>query len=351
MARDLPSDDDAPPSLREQTGDLLTNLQFVTYTTVVVLLLALGYLWPRMFITVPTGSHGVMYRYFAGGTVTDRVWGEGLHVIPPWDHLTLYESRLQQRSLHFDVLSDEGLNLGVTISVKFRPYVEMLGYLHRDIGPDYFERLIEPDIQAHVRRTFGNRAAHEIYASANDLLPELRRVPELARIADSPDMPETPYVHIQEIKLVDIELPQIVQAAIADKYRQEQLMLEYRYKLEREEQEAQRKRTEAGGIRDYNRIIGELSPDVLRWRDLDATVQLASSPNSKVLVLGGSAAGSSLLFNVGGGESTPPPAPSAANVAPSVAAEKVDPAKPAPAKPEATKTSPPQVQPAPPTPR
>lgn len=321
---DIAIEGEVSPGWRERTGDLLSNLQFVAYTVLIVLLLVLGFLWPRMFITVPTGSHGVMYRYFAGGTVTDRVWGEGLHIIAPWDNLMLYETRLQQRALHFDVLSDEGLDLGVTISVRYRPYVEILGYLHQDVGPDYFERLIQPDIQAHVRRTFGNRPAHEIYSSANDLLLELRRVPELARLGESQDMPEMPYVHIQEIKLVDIELPGIVQAAIADKYRQEQLMLEYRYKLEREEQEAQRKRTEAGGIRDYNRIIGELSPDVLRWRDLDATSQLATSPSSKVLVLGGgSASGTSLLFNVGGASD---PAPSAAALT------------------EAAKLSPPQAQ-------
>lgn len=85
-------------------------------------------------------------------------------------------------------------------------------------------------------------------------------------------------------------------------------MLEYRYKLEREQQEAERKRTEAGGIRDYNSIIGELSPDVLRWRDLDATSELARSSNAKVLVLGGSGGSTPLMFNVGDGGGAPAPA-------------------------------------------
>lgn len=312
-------DEEQPrPTVRERLDELLARVQYVTYTAVVVVLLAIGFLWPRMFITVPTGSQGVMFRHFAGGTVTDQSWGEGLHIIPPWDRLTLYEVRLQQRTLRFDVLSDEGLNLRVAIAVRFRPNSELLGYLHRDIGPDYFERMIQPDIQAHVRRTFGHRPAHEIYASANDLLLELLRVPSLGRL-DEADGESVPYVQIQEIRLVDIELPKIVEAAIAEKYRQEQLMLEYRYKLEREQQEAERKRTEASGIRDYNLIVGDLSPDVLRWRDLDATAELARSPNAKVLVLGGSAAGSSLLFNVGG-DPAAPPAATAPPAAPAVPA-------------------------------
>ncbi|MFY0534446.1 prohibitin family protein [Nannocystis pusilla] len=311
---------DGRSPLREWSEKTLGQVEYLTYITLVVALLLLGFLWPRMFITVPTGSQGVMYRYFAGGTVTDRVWGEGLHIIPPWDHLTLYEVRLQQKTLNFDVLSDEGLNLQVSVSVKFRPYSDMLGHLHRDIGPDYFERVIKPDIQAHVRRTFGDRSAHKIYSSANDLMLELRRISALSRKELGDGDEKKPYAQIQELDLIDLELPDAVLAAIAERYRQEQLTLEYRHRLEREEAEAQRKRTEASGIRDYNTIIGELSPDVLRWRDLEATSELAKSTNSKVVVLGGgSGSSSSLLFNVGGESTTVSPSTSASSASASSA--------------------------------
>jgi len=311
--------DDRSP-FREWSEKTLGQLEYLTYTALVVVLLSLGFLWPRMFITIPTGSQGVMYRYFAGGTVTDRVWGEGLHIIPPWDHLTLYEVRLQQKTLQFDVLSDEGLNLQVDVSVKFRPDSDMLGHLHRDIGPDYFERIIKPDIQAHVRRALGDRPAYKIYSSANDLMLELRRISALGRDELGDGEEEKPYVQIQELELVDLELPEVVLTAIAERHRQEQLTLEYRHRLEREEAEAQRKRTEASGIRDYNAIIGELSPDVLRWRDLEATSELAKATNSKVLVLGGGAgSSSSLLFNVGGDSTTVSPPASASPASESAA--------------------------------
>lgn len=91
-----------------------------------------------------------------------KVRDEGLHVIPPWDRLTPYEVRLKQSSIHFKVLSDEGLSLGVQVVVRYRPQEDMLGYLQRDIGPEYFERLIRPEVEAHIRRTFGGRPAHEI---------------------------------------------------------------------------------------------------------------------------------------------------------------------------------------------
>lgn len=301
---------DAAPAWRDRLDDALGRVQFATYLVLVVLLLALGLLWPRMFISIPTGSHGVMFRYFAGGTVVDQVWREGLQIVPPWDSLTLYESRLQQKLLRLNVLSEEGLELVVELSVRYRPYTEMLGHLHQDVGPEYFERMIEPDIAAHVRRLFGHRPAHELYASASDLLAELRRAPSLGRLAGDGEDSRV-YVHIQEINLLSIRLPELVQRAIAEKYRQEQLMLEYRYKLERETHEAERKRTEAGGIRDYNSIMGELSPDTLRWRELDVTAELAKSPSSKVVLMGGAGSHPSLLLNLGADQpaATPPATP------------------------------------------
>ncbi|MDI1475038.1 prohibitin family protein [Polyangium sp. y55x31] len=294
----------------------LRNVQFTAYTTLVMVLLALGFLWPRIFIVVPPGCHAVMYRFLAGGTVTNRVWGEGLNIIPPWDALTVYETRLQQRKLKFDVLSEEGLNLGVEVSIRYRPNKEMLGFLHQDIGTEYFERLIQPEVESHVRRTFGNRPAYEIYASSRDVLQELGQIPVLGRLEETGDeFSSRPYVIIQELKLVDIELPAIVESAIADKYKQEQLMLEYRYKLEREEKEAERKRTEAAGIRDYNIIASKVNPDLLRWRSIEATLDLAKAPNSKVVVLGGGH-GAQLLMNVEPAIEGGAPAASAASAAP-----------------------------------
>nr|QDA77049.1 membrane protease subunit stomatin/prohibitin-like protein [Jahnella sp. MSr9139] len=321
---------------REQIAEWLTRAQFVTYTVLVLSLITLAFLWPRMFITVPAGHNGVHYRYFSGGTDTERIRGEGLNIIAPWNKLFIYEIRIQQQMLHFDVLSGEGLDLGVEVSVRFRPRQDMLGHLHKDIGTDYFDRLVKPEIQAHVRRTFGGRPAHEIYSSSRDVLQELARIPVLGKLEETPDGNiARPYVEIQELKLVDIELPDVVEGAIAEKYRQEQLMLEYEYKLEREEKEAERKRTEAAGIRDYNLIASRVSPDLLRWRGVDATVELARSQNSKVVVIGGGQGGLPVILNLDGAGAAPaaPGAPAAATPAQGAPAAAPAAAAPAPAAP------------------
>lgn len=261
---------------------------------------------------IPSGSHGIMYRTFFGGTVTDRVWGEGLNIIPPWDNLTVYETRMQQQTIKIKILSEEGLDIGVEVSIRFRPLRESLGYLHRDIGTDYFHRLIRPEVESHIRRTMGTRPVYDTYATSHGVLQEISNVTPLARLDGNG---VKPYVQIYEVKIVDIDLPEIIESAIAEKYRQEQMMLEYKYKLEREAREAKRKRTEAAGIRDYNIIAEKVSPELLKWRGIEASLELAKaslelakSPNSKVVLLG-AGPGTQMLMNVDAMASTPVSAP------------------------------------------
>ena len=300
----MSADDELPDlerrRLRERLWSLSNRLQFTIYTVAFVVLIALVYVAPFMFIKIPTGYSGVMYRYFLGGTVTEKIWGEGLHVIPPWDTLTLYEIRLIEERIRFTILSEEGLDLGVEVSVRYRPNKDMLGFLHQDIGPDYYARLIKPEVEAHVRKTFGRRPAHEIYATQGDLLEEIRGISMLGRVDDAgEELTSRSFIQVQEIKIVDIDLPPIVEGYIAERYGQEQKMLEYEYRLLREEKEAERKRIEAAGIRDYNRIAASISHDLLRWRDIEATLALARSTNSKVVLLGAGASDTSLIFNLG----------------------------------------------------
>jgi regulator of protease activity HflC (stomatin/prohibitin superfamily) len=306
-APEIDSEVEVPLTFRQRLGNWLARAEFLLYLVLVLVLLAIGFLWQRMFVIIPSGSRGVMYRTLQGGTVTDRIWDEGLQIIPPWDKLIQYDVRLKQTTVTFKVLSDEGLSLGVQVVVRHRPHEELLGYLHRDIGSDYFETLIKPEVEAHIRRTFGGRPAHEIFASARDVLQEMGQFPLIGRseTGDKGVSPR-PYLYVQELKLVAIELPKIVEDSILEKYHQEQLMLAYRYRLEREEKEADRKRTEAAGIRDFNLIAGKVSPDMLRWRSIDATLELAKSTNSKLIILGGSEHGPLLSLNLA--DPLPPPA-------------------------------------------
>lgn len=299
-ATDNPDPLDAPkPTFSQRVSRWLTRVQFVLYTVLALCLFATSFLWSRMFLVVPPGHRGVMYRTIYGGTVTSESWPEGLHILPPWDKMYVYDLRLQRRVIDFEVLSDEGLTLGVQVVVRFRPQEEMLGFLQKDVGPSYFESLIQPEIESHIRRTFGGRPAHEVYASMRNLLQEVGQFPLIGRVEQSnTGTISRPYIYVQELKLTKISLPKIVEESILEKYREEQRMLAYRYKLEREQKEAERKRTEATGIRDFNMIA---RTDILRWRSIDAALELAKSNNSKVIVLGGSPNAMQMQLQVGDG--------------------------------------------------
>ena len=274
------------PDWRERPSDRIFNgfqrVSFFVYSVITVFILLMGILWPRVFILIGPGHHAVMYQPLQEGTLTspEDIYGEGIHVIFPWNQLYIYETRLQQKFIEFSMLSDEGLSLDIVVSVRYRATRDMLGFLHQDIGTDYYERLIRPKVESHVRQTLGHRPAYEIHSTAGDLIQALNGVTTLTRIGGSI---EAPYIIIQELELVNVALPPIVEQAIADRYRQEQLRHEYDDRLVREEKEAERKRIEARGIADYEDIIGD---DWLRWRDIEAVKALAASPNAKIILLG-----------------------------------------------------------------
>lgn len=301
---------------RDRLLDWLDELRFAIYATLLVVLLLVGFLWQSVFVTVPAGHHAVLFNRFWGGTNVKRVYGEGLHLMWPWSTLVPYESRLQVRTLSMQVLSQEGLGLDITVTVLFTPIVRNLGYLHRDLGPDFFDRLVKPSIIGHLRHTFGGRPAHEIYSSAREALQEISRVPLMARQADSSKgsgEPLTePYLRLEELRLTEITLPPALVTSINQKQQAEQRMLEYQYRLQEAEKEAERMRAEAAGIRDFNLIASKLSPDVLRWRGLQATLELAKSNNAKIIVMGGGQVGLPVNLNLIEQPAVTPAAPPAA---------------------------------------
>jgi hypothetical protein len=147
-----------------------------------------------------------------------------------------------------------------------------------------------------------------------DVLQEIGQFSMLGRFEKSGRGTDSnPYVYVQDLKLIIIELPKVVENAIVEKYHQEQLMLAYKYRLEREVKEAERKRTEATGIRDFNQIAGQ-NADILRWRSLEVASEYAKSPNSKFVIMGNGQSNPPLILNMGDGPSAAPTVPSPSTV-------------------------------------
>jgi regulator of protease activity HflC (stomatin/prohibitin superfamily) len=254
--------------------------------TVIALILLM---WNRVFITVQSGEAGVLFKRWSG-TVVDRVYPEGFWTIFPWDSMTKYNLRIQEQRHEFDVLSKQGLTIHIKISIRFRPDPNMIGVLHQKIGPNYIPYVLIPEVEAVIRRFFGQFNDEEIYTSKKAILEKI--------INDSTDQLSDKFIILDDLIVRKIEFPKTVQDAIQSKITQYHKFKEYEYRIEREKLEAERKVIEANGIDKYKRIISkDLTDDYLRWRGIEATNNLATSNNTKVIVIGSGKDGLPIILN------------------------------------------------------
>ncbi len=255
-----------------------------------IVLFVTVYFWPRIFIRIQPGHAGVLYRLFAGGTVVDKVYGEGLHVIAPWNHMTIYDVREHVTTREVKVLTAQGLPVTVTVVARFKPERDVLGVLQAGVGPDYAQKIVMPEVLATVRRVLGTYSFEEISQTKRSLIQKL--------LTDSLAQAQRRYVVIDSVLITRLSLPKFMNKAIETKLEQQQLAEAYTFRLERARKEAERKRIEAQGIKTYNTIISSsLNPDLLTWQGIQATRDLATSKNAKVVVIGSGRKGLPLILN------------------------------------------------------
>lgn len=256
-----------------------------------VLLMLVIFFWPRVVITIHSGESGVFYSLLFGGTDIDYAYPEGLHIILPWDVMTIYDTRVQTVLHEFSVLTNRGLPIGLKIAIRYRPELDMLGKLHQDVGPNYVQKIIIPQIESVLRKGIGEHQPEDIYTNKQGILTSL--------ILSAIEETGRKYVIIDDIIIRSLELPPTVQQAIEDKLVQEQILQTYLFKNQAEKEEAERKRIEAQGIHDYQAIISKtLDEKLLKWQGVQATLDLAKSNNSKIVIIGAGKEGLPLILNV-----------------------------------------------------
>ncbi|HZB93951.1 MAG TPA: prohibitin family protein [Stellaceae bacterium] len=264
-------------------------------------LLLIAVLSPRIFITIPAGHEGALFRRFQGGTDVEQAYDEGFHVIWPWDTMYTYDVRFQNQSYVFDAHTSDGLNLRADVAFRFRVVRRNVPLLHKYIGTDYVQKLILPSLGARVREEVSRHTPEEVYSTKRLEIQQrirdgMRREFEMDPEADTL-LQRVEFVEIDEIYLRDVELPESLQKSMIEKNQQQQMMLEYDYRIEREKKESERKRIEAEGIREFQDIVKDgITDRYLMWKGIDATLQLAQSPNAKVVIIGAGKTGLPILL-------------------------------------------------------
>jgi len=334
-----------PPQARSWWRFLGRHLPSFSVLLMASLLVA-TVLFPYIVITVPSGSVGVLWKRFNGydlycwcfvgrGTVLEprELRDEGLHLVWPWDKLYIYDLRLQSTTQTYNAITKDGVSVTVQITIRFQLLHNSIAVLHKFIGPQYLDSVVAPEIGSQAREVISQYSAEEVYRSRESIQDKIRNNSQRSLGAHlnslvQPSAMEQPdpkhyneflqdSIQILDTLVLSIELPPDIVSAINRQTEQFYQIQEYKFRVQREVEEAKRKQVEANGIAAFQRTVSQgISDSYLRWRGIEATLALAQSKNSKIVIIGSGKEGLPIILgnmdNSAPPGTEPSPAPGAA---------------------------------------
>ncbi len=272
----------------------MDNRKYLPVIVVVAIALIVVFsLSNSIFFTLQATERGVMFRRFSSVPLDKQnIKGPGFHIKAPWNDVFVYDVSENQIEETMDVLDKNGLNINVDVTVRFHPMYDSVGEIHETFQRDYIRRLVIPEVRSTVRQVMGRYTAEEIYSTKR---PEVEGSikKEAEEILGAPGN----NINMRALLIRSIALPEQIRQAIENKLEQEQEALAYEFRLEREKSEAERKRIAAEGEARANDIINSsLTNNLLKMRGIEATRELANSPNSKIIVVGSGKDGLPLIL-------------------------------------------------------
>ena len=257
-----------------------------------ILILAFAFLvGSKSLVTIGAGEAGVVFETLGEGVVTDEPpLSEGIQFILPWNSVVKYKVRQSTDTEKLDALSSNGLEIEVEATVWFRPVLESLGKLHQEKGPDYKNQILLPALKSAARSVVGRYTPEQLYASKRDIVQQ-----EI--FEETKKIVAKQYILLEKVLIRDVVLPTTITEAIERKLKQEQESLEYEFRLESARKEAEKVIIDAEGKAKANRILNSsLTTNILRDKGIEATIKLAQSNNSKVVVIGSGKDGLPLIL-------------------------------------------------------
>jgi prohibitin 1 len=238
-------------------------------------------------VSVPTGHVGVLTLF---GRVTGEALGEGIHTINPLKSVQRLSIQTQSVKETANVPSNEGLILALDTSLLFHLDRSKAAEVFQTVGANYAEKIVEPTMRAAIRAATSAHTANALYTNARELVQQQIQSELTAQLAPRG-------VIVENVLLRDVQLPAMLKSSIEAKQQAEQDALRMNFILQKEKQEAERKRIEAQGISDFQKIVAQgISPQLLEWKGIEATEKLATSTNSKVVVVGNAKNGLPLIL-------------------------------------------------------
>jgi prohibitin 1 len=278
----MPTYGNAPGRVIDVNGSPLLRLVAIGIAAFIIVILLFS-----SVTRVSTGHVGVLTLF---GRVTGEVLGEGIHLINPMKSNNEMSIQTQTIKESASVPSSEGLVMNLDTSLIYHLNPERAAEVYQKIGANYENVVVEPTLRAAIRESTASHTANALYTGEREMVAK--------QIYDqlTTQLNQRGLI-VENVLLRDIQLPSTLKASIEAKQQAEQEALAMSFRLQKEKQEAERKRIEAGGIRDFQQIVAQgISPQLLEWKGIEATENLAKSVNSKVVVIGNNKNGLPLIL-------------------------------------------------------
>ena len=237
---------------------------------------------------VGTGHVGVLTLF--GKVQSGDTLGEGIHFINPLKTNNELSVQTQTLKESANVPSSEGLMMSLDTSLIYHLNPDRAAEVFQKIGADYETVVVEPTLRSAIREATASHTANALYTGEREMVAK-QILDQITQELNKRG------ITVENVLLRDIQLPATLKAAIEAKQQAEQESLAMNFRLQKETQEAQRKRIEAAGVRDFQQIVAQgITPSLLEWKGIEATENLAKSPNSKVVVIGNNKNGLPLIL-------------------------------------------------------
>ena len=261
-----------------------------TASVIGLVIVAVGLLL-SIFKVIEPGKVGVQTLF---GKVQDNVLESGLHIINPLVDITTFDIQTQTYTMSavsnegqkegddaIRVLSSDGLEVTIDLSVLYKVSADRAPFILQNIGENYLDKIVRPVSRTAIRDNAVNYAAVDLYSTKRQEFQDKINRYITANFAKRG-------LELQQILVRNITLPASVRASIESKINAEQDAQKMQFVLQKERQEAERKRVEAQGIADYQKILSTgLSDKQLQYEAIKAQKEIALSPNAKVIIIGG----------------------------------------------------------------
>lgn len=242
------------------------------------------------FIFLDATERGIVWKKYTNTLDVENVRPGGLNIIAPWNELIPFEIAEQQIEENMDVLSVDGLSISLDVSIRFRPKPDEIGFLYQSFRENYINNLVRPELRSAVRRIIGEYTPEELYATKRQEI-ETQIQDNTHSILDSN------HVELRAFLFRSIKLPETIKNSIEEKLKADQESQKREYLQEIAEKDAAIQITQARGKAESNRILSaSLTDKILQEKGIQATQELANSPNTKVIVIGGGDDGLPLIL-------------------------------------------------------